>query len=130
MSQKTNLDGLAKAVEQTLNEYAGVILGDLEESSADTATSCAQEIKSNALGYGWKDYAKTWSKTKERASTKSSCKWIVYAKKPGYRLAHLLENGHAKRNGGRVRAYPHIAPAEAHAEEKFIRLLRQKIGGN
>lgn len=129
MSQTVKIQDLSKAVEQTLTEYAGVVYSDLEDATAEASKTCAEEIRSNALGYGWKDYAKTWTKTKEREKTRSASKWIVHAKNGGYQIAHLLEKGHAKRGGGRTRAFPHIAPAEAHAEERLIALLRQKIGG-
>lgn len=129
MSQTVNIKDLSKAVEQTLTQYAGVVYSDLEDATAEVSKACVEEIRSNARGYGWKDYSKTWSKTKEREKTRSASKWIVYAKSGGYQIAHLLEKGHAKRGGGRTRAFPHIAPAEAHAEERLITLLRQKIGG-
>lgn len=120
---------LSKAIERTLAEYAGVVFADLEESTAETARECSDEIRANALGHGWKDYAKTWTKTKEKSRKSTSSNWIVHAKNGGYQIAHLLEKGHAKRGGGRSRAFPHIAPAEAHAEERLITQLRQKIGG-
>ena len=46
-----------------------------------------------------------------------------------YMLAHLLENGQAKRNGGRVAGERHIGPAEEHAKEQLIGDIEKALKG-
>ena len=41
----------------------------------------------------------------------------------------LLENGHAKRGGGRTRSFPHIAPGEALAEKELLEIAERKLRG-
>lgn len=66
-----------------------------------------------------KRYQKSWAVKKQKES--SNALEVVVHSRDRYQLTHLLEKGHTKRGGGRVRAIPHIAPAE----EKGIRELEE-----
>ena len=42
-------------------------------------------------------------------------------------MTHLLEKGHANRDGGRTKAYPHIKPAEEEAVKEALKLIEEGV---
>ena len=120
MGKTIKPEQLAKEVMDGLEEYADLAVDVMKKEIQETGKSVKQQISQTAPKKSGR-YAKSWSvkKTKE---TFNSLEVTVYSKNR-YMLTHLLENGHAKRGGGRVRAIPHIAPAE----EMGIRELEERI---
>lgn len=116
----TSIDDMAAEIMRGLTEYADLADTAMKAAVKKTATSVKKEISANAPKRSGK-YRKSWTskKTKENSH---SLEMTVHSK-DRYQLAHLLEKGHAKRNGGRVSGKPHIAPAEAHGEEMLTQLI-------
>ena len=109
MSQRVSIDGLADAVMQQLEEYNELAVDEMKKAVKAAGKTVKTEISSNAPVRTGR-YAKSWT-SRTTAESSVDIEVTVYSPKR-YMLAHLLENGHAKRGGGRVRAIPHIAPAE------------------
>jgi len=125
MSNKTvKIDQLADEVMKGLQEYADLATDDLKADVQKAAKTVQTQIKNTAPRKTGK-YAKSWAakKTKE---TSDSIEYTVHSRNR-YQIAHLLENGHAKRGGGRVAAIPHIAPAEKTGEEQLIRDIERDL---
>lgn len=70
-------------------------------------------------------YAKGWTYTLDKGRLTQGA--VVYGKAPTYRLAHLLEHGHALRQGGRSPAVPHIAQANQYAQDRAVDLIIEKM---
>lgn len=120
MGRKISIDALADTVMECLNDYADVSAEGMKKAVRKAGNTIKKEIGANAP----KDtgaYAKSWA-VKNTKENSHSLEVTVYSKNR-YQLAHLLEHGHAKRNGGRVAGKSHIAPAE----ETGIRQLEAEI---
>lgn len=124
MSRTVRVDQLADAVMEGLQEYAKLATDDLKKDVQKAAKAVQAQIKDTAPRKTGR-YAKSWTsrKTKE---TSDSVSYSVHSKNR-YMLTHLLENGHAKRGGGRVRAIPHIAPAEKTGAEQLVRDIERDL---
>lgn len=124
---KVTIDNMADAIMKELNAWEGEVVVATKRAVEKTAEQCRQDIMANAPGDG--KYAKSWKKKLSYSSAKEN-RYTVYSTK--YQLTHLLEYGHAKwiygyYTGGRVKAFPHIRPAEAAAEQNLISELRRTI---
>ena len=125
-SKKVSVDQLAEAVMEGLTEYADLASDKVKKAVKKAGNTVKQDINSSAPVRTGK-YARSW-RTKTTKETSQSLEVTVYSPSR-YMLAHLLEHGHAKRNGGRVRAIPHIAPAEEHVEEELLQYIEQALRG-
>ena len=124
MGQTIRIDELADTVMKGLKEYAQLAADDLKEDVKKAGKTVKQQVESTAPRKTGK-YAKSWTVKKTR-ETSDSIQVVVHSKNR-YQLAHLLEHGHAKRGGGRTRAFPHIAPAEQAGTEQLIKDIERDL---
>ena len=119
-SNVVNINEMADVIMKGLEEYAELATEDMKEAVKHASTIVRKEIKANAPEDTGK-YAKSWAAKKVR-ETSLTLTMVVHSKNR-YQLAHLLEHGHALRNGGRYEGEIHIAPAE----QKGIKQLKEEI---
>lgn len=120
------IDDLADEIMNELMNYSQEVTDGLKQDIKDAANLCRDEIKKNApRNQG--NYAKSW-KAKKVFENDEDIRIVVHSPKH-YRLAHLLEYGHAKVGGGRVEGKPHIAPAEAAAERLLDKSVKITVRG-
>lgn len=127
MAKKIPIEKLSDTIKEILDEYADEVNDNLEEVTKKVVQEGAKAVRANARNtfktHSDRPYAKSW-RTKietDRFSTVGT----IYSTKPG--LPHLLENGHAKRGGGRVPGRPHIAPVEQKLIEDFEHKIEVEI---
>lgn len=102
-----NINDLANEITSAVREYTEDVSTSIAKKVDEVAKEVLKETKQMAPKRTG-EYARTFKITKE--DTFGSTKRIIWNKKH-YRRVHLLEFGHAKVNGGRVPAYPHLRPA-------------------
>lgn len=131
MSKKIKVDELSNVIKEYLENFKDVTEEACEEGVLTTADEAVKELRSaHPAGSGeygsWDKYNSGWKKRMDKKNKNKGILAIVYNEKY-YRLTHLLEKGHAKVNGGRTRAFPHILPVERKCEENLLRNIKKNI---
>lgn len=129
MAKKVTLDNLASEVKSILSEYGDDVYGDLDEITTRVGKKGVQALKNESLskfpssGKHKKRYGQYWTSKVEKNRLYTSV--IIHSNQPG--LPHLLENGHAKVNGGRVPGRAHISPIEQKLISEYEREVTTKL---
>ena len=116
-------DDFATQLMDVLKTYTKDVEEDLEQAKITVAKDAVKRLKK---GGGFKNrtgkYNRGWAikKDKKTISIWNSKQWY---------LTHLLEAGHAKRNGGRTKAFVHIEPVNQYVQDEFEEEVRKRIGG-
>ena len=125
MGKTIKPEQLAQEVMSGLEEYKDLAVDVLKKEIQEAGKTAKKQIEQTAPRRTGR-YAKSWA-VKKVSETSNSLEVTVHSKNR-YMLTHLLENGHAKRGGGRVAAIPHIAPAEEAAAESLERNIEIALG--
>ena len=117
---------LQKECDKILEEFRDDVDKNMNEAIKKVTKAGAKQVKANARSTfgGTGKYAKGWTSRFENG--RLTAQGTIYnSSVPG--LPHLLENGHAKRGGGRVAGREHIAPVEQELEETIIKELKATL---
>lgn len=126
MSKAIKVDDLTKEIAKALEDYEDDISEAVEEVANKIGKEAVEEIKQKSPKKRG-SYAKGWTLKKDKQG-KSKYSVKIH-NKTDYQLTHLLEFGHATRNGGRTKAIPHIRPVEQKYAKEYEQELKRKIGG-
>lgn len=126
---KVSIDNLDKVIDDLLKEYVDDVDTTLHETAVDVGKAGLSVLRKTAKATfethnPSKAYWKGWRLKDE--STRMTTNVVLYnATVPG--LPHLLEYGHAGRNGGRVAGKAHIKPVEEKISNEFERKLKIEL---
>ena len=106
------LDKIVKELQDDVKEA-------IEKASKDVAKEGVAQLKSKSPKRTG-EYARGWGQTKRDGQI------IIHnKKKPG--LPHLLEKGHALRNGGRSKPQKHIEPIDEVVKKELVDRIEKEL---
>lgn len=120
MAATISVDQLSEAVDKELTLYSKNVIDGLKKQAKASMDRLVRETKATApVGHRRRHYKDSIKSRKESESDRGVT-YVWYVDGSDYRLSHLLENGHAKRNGGRVAGTHFIANAYNPIEEEYV----------
>lgn len=122
--RRVSVDQMAAAITQSLGDYAELSNEVMKQSVTEVSQSVKKDIQANAPVRTGK-YKKSWAAKKVQENANSLT--MAVHSRDRYQIAHLLEHGHARRNGDRVAAIPHIAPAEQKGAEELAEKIERGL---
>lgn len=117
-----NINDLSRIISDQLSLYSGALQEDIDKAAEEVTKNAVNELREKSPKRpGGGRYARGWRVTKQNG------RYVINNRI--YQLTHLLEKGHATRNGGRTRPIRHIEPVESETIRAFERKVREAARG-
>jgi hypothetical protein len=121
------IDGLAEAINQELTIYSKSVTEGIKNEAKSHMKDLVKKTKATApVGHRKKHYKNSIaSRTVSENDRGAEYQW--YVKGSDYRLSHLLEKGHATRDGGRVSGTGFISKASDPILADYVKKVEEVI---
>ena len=122
------IDQLSAAVSNELTVYADNVIDGVKREAQKSMRNLVTETKATApVGHRRAKHYRDSIASKKTEETAQSVTYTWYVKGSDYRLSHLLEDGHAKRNGGRVEGTHFIRKASISIIEDYEKAVEEVV---
>lgn len=124
MAAKVTIENLDIAIQNILQEYEDDVSANLDTITKKVGKAGVKALNNaSKSAFDGNKYNKSWTSTAEKGRLYTTV--TLHSKLPG--LPHLLEHGHAKVNGGRVKGRTHIEPVEQKLVKEYEREVKAKL---
>lgn len=127
MSKTISIDQLNEAINKELTLYSQNVIDGIKKEAKNSIKQLVEQTKSTApVGKRQKHYRDS-IKSKKLSENSRAVSYLWYVNGPDYRLSHLLEDGHALRNGERVEGTHFIQKATDPILEQYLKAVEEVI---
>ena len=121
------IDQLSETINKELTLYSQNVIDGIKKEAKKSANQLVKQTKATApVGHRKKHYRDS-IKAKKMTDSVSDISYLWYVDGPDYRLSHLLENGHALRNGGRAEGTHFIKNASDPILQQYLQSIEEVI---
>ncbi|MFP3721336.1 HK97 gp10 family phage protein [Niallia circulans] len=114
-----SINQLQNEIMRQLNIYTNEVKQKVKVNQEELGKEAVKELKKKSPERRPR-YKKGWRLKKEKDR-------VIVHNATDYQLTHLLEKGHANRDGGRTPPQVHIAPVEEKVVDEYIKRVERDI---
>lgn len=127
MSASIGIDELGDAIAEELGIYDRSVIDGIKDEAKRYMKQLVKDTKATApVGHRQKHYRDS-IKSKKTMETDRAVEYTWYVAGSDYRLSHLLEDGHALRDGGRTEGTHFIEKATDPIIEEYLKAVEDII---
>lgn len=120
-----SIEGLADAIEKELTIYSKEITEGVKRETKKSVTKLVKRTQETAPVGRRKHHYRENIASRKLEETDRGVTYQWYVKGSDYRLSHLLENGHANRDGGRTEGTHFIKKASDPILEEYEHAIEE-----